>query len=82
LSRGDFPHLTSQNSWGTKNTPGKVNAGTSLNRQKSVSMGSADRVLSSPVVTQASHKGKKEAVTKLTGLLFTEDRSVCPKLLA
>ncbi|KAG7604704.1 putative GYF domain-containing protein [Arabidopsis thaliana] len=81
--QGDFPHLTSQNSWGTKNTPGKVNAGTSLNRQKSVSMGSADRVLSSPVVTQASHKGKKEAVTKLTEANGFRDwcKSECLRLL-
>lgn len=38
--------------------------------------------MSSPVVTQASQKGKKEAVTKLTGMLFTDARSVCPNLLA
>ncbi|KAG7533011.1 GYF domain [Arabidopsis thaliana x Arabidopsis arenosa] len=81
--QGDFPHLTSQNSWGTKNTPGKVNAGTSLNRQKSVSTGSADRVLSSPVVTQASQKGKKEAVTKLTEANGFRDwcKSECLRLL-
>lgn len=47
-----------------------------MNRQKSVSTGSADRVLSSPVVTQASQKGKKEAVTKLTGMLFTDNHSL------
>ncbi|CAH8278601.1 unnamed protein product [Arabidopsis lyrata] len=81
--QGDFPHLTSQNSWGTKNTPGKVNAGTSLNRQKSISTGSADRVLSSPVVTQASQKGKKEAVTKLTEANGFRDwcKSECLRLL-
>ncbi|EOA12455.1 hypothetical protein CARUB_v10025736mg [Capsella rubella] len=78
--QGDFPHLTSQNSWGTKNTPGKVNAGTSLNRQKSVSTGS---VLSSPVVTQGSQKGKKEAVTKLTEANGFRDwcKSECLRLL-
>ncbi|CAH2046723.1 unnamed protein product [Thlaspi arvense] len=82
--KGDFPHLSSQNSWGTKNTPGKVNAGSSsVNRQKPVSTGTADRVLSSPVIAQASHKGKKEAVTKLTEANGFRDwcRSECLRLL-
>ncbi|KAL1206380.1 Protein ESSENTIAL FOR POTEXVIRUS ACCUMULATION 1 [Cardamine amara subsp. amara] len=81
--QGDFPHLASQTSWGTKNTTGKGNAGSSLNRQKSISTGSADRVSSSPVVTQASQKGKKEAVTKLTEANGFRDwcRSECLRLL-
>ncbi|KAG2276868.1 hypothetical protein Bca52824_059423 [Brassica carinata] len=70
--QGDFPQLSSQNSWGTKTTPGKGSAGSSLNRQKSVSA-------SSP----ASHKGKKEEVTKLTEANGFRDwcRSECLRLL-
>ncbi|KAF8091840.1 hypothetical protein N665_0433s0009 [Sinapis alba] len=70
--QGDFPQLSSQNSWGTKTTAGKGSAGSSLNRQKSVSA-------SSP----ASHKGKKEEVTKLTEANGFRDwcRSECLRLL-
>ncbi|KAG2302377.1 hypothetical protein Bca52824_031028 [Brassica carinata] len=70
--QGDFPQLSSQNSWGTKTTPVKGSAGSSLNRQKSVSA-------SSP----ASQKGKKEEVTKLTEANGFRDwcRSECLRLL-
>ncbi|CAH8390762.1 unnamed protein product [Eruca vesicaria subsp. sativa] len=70
--QGDFPQLSSQNSWGTKTTPGRGSAGSSLNRQKSVSA-------SSP----ASQKGKKEEVTKLTEANGFRDwcRSECLRLL-
>ncbi|KAJ0252545.1 Protein ESSENTIAL FOR POTEXVIRUS ACCUMULATION 1 [Hirschfeldia incana] len=70
--QGDFPQLSSQNSWGTKTTPGKGSAGSSLNRQKSVSASSS-----------ASHKGKKEEVTKNTEADGFRDwcRSECLRLL-
>ncbi|CAN8276967.1 unnamed protein product [Cochlearia groenlandica] len=65
---GDFPHLTSQSSWGNKTIPAKIN------RQKST-----DQVLSSPVVT----KGKKETTTKLTEANGFRDwcRGECLRLL-
>ncbi|XP_010540354.1 PREDICTED: uncharacterized protein LOC104814159 [Tarenaya hassleriana] len=82
--QGDFPHLTGQKSRGTKTTPRKANADSSLNRQKSaVGVGSADRVLSSPIVPQSLPKGKKDAVIAHTEANDFRDwcRNECIRLL-
>ncbi|XP_019058162.1 PREDICTED: uncharacterized protein LOC104814161 [Tarenaya hassleriana] len=81
--QGDFPHLTGQKSWGTKTTPRKANADSSLNRQKSaVTVGSADRVLSSPVVPQSLPKGKKDVIAHTEANDFRDwCRNECVRLL-
>ncbi|KAK3231592.1 hypothetical protein Dsin_003473 [Dipteronia sinensis] len=63
--QSDFPLLSSQGSWGTKNTPVKAAPSGSLSRQKSLVGRSADRMLSSsPASAQSTLKGRKDASTK------------------
>lgn len=67
-SRVDFPHLASQGSWGTKNTPVKGSPGGSLNRQKSMGGRAAEYSLSSsPASAHSSLKGKRDAMSKHSG---------------
>ena len=68
VNRSDFPLLSNQGSWGTKNTPVKATSGGSLSRQKSMGGRTAERTLSSsPASGQSSLKGKKDALTKHSG---------------
>ncbi|CBI19683.3 unnamed protein product, partial [Vitis vinifera] len=61
----DFPHLASQGSWGTKNTPVKGSPGGSLSRQKSMGGRATEHSLSSsPASAQSSLKGKRDAMSK------------------
>ncbi|XP_047322433.1 protein ESSENTIAL FOR POTEXVIRUS ACCUMULATION 1-like [Impatiens glandulifera] len=62
----DFPMLASQDSFGTKNVPGKggVSAVGSLSRQKSASKRPSDSRLSSPPSFSPSLKGKTDAMSK------------------
>ena len=68
VSRVDFPHLASQGSWGTKNTPVKGSPGGSLSRQKSMGGRATEHSLSSsPASAQSSLKGKRDAMSKHSG---------------
>ncbi|CAK7349285.1 unnamed protein product [Dovyalis caffra] len=63
--QSEFPHLASQGSWGTKNTPVKAAPVASLGRQKSVGGRPAEHSLSSsPAATQSSVKGKRDTMSK------------------
>ncbi|KAL5558065.1 hypothetical protein UlMin_034276 [Ulmus minor] len=58
--QGDFPHLSGQSSWGTKNSPLKGTSAASLKRQKSMGGKPSEASL------QSSQKGKRDAMTKLS----------------
>ncbi|GFS46503.1 GYF domain-containing protein [Actinidia rufa] len=65
VKQSEFPHLSSQGSLGSKNSPAKGTFGGSLSRQKSMASRPAERSLSSsPASAQPSLKEKKHAVTK------------------
>lgn len=67
--RSEYPQLGTQGSWGSKNPPMKGNVGGSLNRQKSNSARPVEHSLSSAASsTQSSVKGKKNALTKRSGI--------------
>lgn len=69
--RSDYPQLGTQGSWGSKTQPMKGNAGSSLNRQKSISGRPVEYSLSSAAsANQHSLKGKKNASTKVSGIKF------------
>ncbi|KAJ0086530.1 hypothetical protein Patl1_09124 [Pistacia atlantica] len=80
----DFPQLSNQGSWGTKNTPVKSTPGGSLNRQKSMGGGTAERTLSSsPASAQSSHKGRKDSMAKYSEATDFRDwcESECVRLI-
>ncbi|KAJ6941483.1 hypothetical protein NC651_007303 [Populus alba x Populus x berolinensis] len=63
--QSEFPHISSQGSWGTKNTPVKGAPVASLGRQKSVGGRPAEHSLSSSTATtQSSLKGKRDTMNK------------------
>lgn len=82
-SRAGFPQLSGQGSWGMKSTPQKGTSAGSLSRQKSVGGKPSERLLSSsPASMQSSLKGKKDAMSKQSGMcisvavVFVEDISI------
>ncbi|XP_044474434.1 protein ESSENTIAL FOR POTEXVIRUS ACCUMULATION 1-like isoform X2 [Mangifera indica] len=80
----DFPLLSNQGSWGTKNTPVKSALGGSLNRQKSVGSRTAERTLSSsPALSQSSLKGRKDSMAKYSEATDFRDwcESECVRLI-
>ncbi|KAH9758670.1 protein ESSENTIAL FOR POTEXVIRUS ACCUMULATION 1 [Citrus sinensis] len=82
--QSDFPLLSNQGSWGTKNTPVKATSGGSLSRQKSMGGRTAERTLSSsPASAQSSLKGKKDALTKHSEAMDFRDwcESECVRII-
>nr|XP_048331467.1 protein ESSENTIAL FOR POTEXVIRUS ACCUMULATION 1 isoform X2 [Ziziphus jujuba var. spinosa] len=81
--QADFPHLSGQSSWGTKNTPLKGTSAGSLSRQKSIGGKTMERSLASSPAVQSSVKGKRDAMTKRSEATDFRDwcESECVRLI-
>ncbi|KAL5777981.1 hypothetical protein ACOSP7_010907 [Xanthoceras sorbifolium] len=80
----DFPLLSSQSSWGTKNSPVKATPSGPLSRQKSLGGRPAERMLSSSAASaQSTVKGRKDAMTKHSEATDFKDwcESECVRLI-